>query len=83
MLYTLFIPGFTQKFWQDDVLKNSLLIQHLMGIPNVVGIHGTLYRAWWCDSRGGFQVQSPKSSNYLRVFKALKWLILDCFIPGK
>ena len=25
------------------ILKNPLLSQHFMGIPNVAGIHGTLY----------------------------------------
>ena len=32
---------------------------------------------------GGVQGQSLKSPNYLKVFKALKQLILDCSIPSK
>ena len=60
-----------------------MLSQHAMDVPNVVGVHGALYGAWQCDPSGGAQGQSPKSSNYLKVFKAGKQLILDCSIPGK
>ena len=64
--------GVTQNIRQDNVLKHSLLSQHLMDIPTVAEIHGTLYKAWQYDSPGGVQMQSPKSFNYFKVFKARK-----------
>ena len=36
-----------------------------------------------CSPCGGVQRQSLKTPNYLKVFKALKQLILDCSIPSK
>ena len=53
MLYILYIEGVTQKFSQDDVLKNSLISQHLMDISNVVGNYGKLHETWQCDLPGG------------------------------
>ena len=64
--------GVTQNVRQDNVLKHSLLSQHLMGIPTVAGIHGTLYKAWQYNSPVGVQMQSPKNFNYFKVFKARK-----------
>ena len=42
-----------------------------MDITSVAGI-GTLYSTWQCDLPGGVYVQSPKTFNNLRVFKAWK-----------
>ena len=58
-LYISYVQGVTQNFLQDDVLKHSLLSQHLMSIPNLTGIHGTPYRDCQSDFPGGVQVQSP------------------------
>ena len=40
--------------------------------------HRALYAIWWYDPHGGVQRQRPKSSNYLKIFKVWKLLILDC-----
>ena len=48
--------GVAQNVRQDNVLKHSLLSQHLMDIPTVAEIHGTLYKAWQYDSPGGVQM---------------------------
>ena len=34
-----------QKFGKNSV-SESLLSQHLMGLPNINGVHGTLYGTW-------------------------------------
>ena len=47
--------------------RGSFLSEHLIGIPNVAGIHGALYGTWLCDAPGVVQGQSPKSSNHLRA----------------
>ena len=61
--------GVTQNVRQDNVLKHSLLSQHLMGIPTVAGIHGTLYKAWQYDSLLGSKCKVPKTSTILRYLK--------------
>ena len=69
---------FKIKFWKDKVLENlgklikSLFSKHLIGVSNVTGVHVALYWTWWCDPPGGVQGQNPKSSSYLKVFKAWK-----------
>ena len=55
--------GATQKFWEDDNLKNngknkvskSSLSQHVMCFPNAAEIRGALYGAWWCEPPDGVQ----------------------------
>ena len=53
----------------DVVLKTSLLSKHLMGIPNLALIHGTLYRAWQCDPLVGSRCKVPKAPTILRYLK--------------
>ena len=53
----------TQKFWEDDILKNngknnvskSSLSQHVMHFPIAAGIHGAVYGVWWCEPPDGVQ----------------------------
>ena len=52
-----------------------------MCFPSDAGIYGALYGAWWCEPPDGVQKWNPKSSSYLKLLKAWKYLILDCSIP--
>ena len=55
---------FFEKIGKNNVNK-SFLSQHPMGIPNIAGVHGALYGAWWGDLPSGVQGQSLKGTNYL------------------
>ena len=67
----------TQKFWEDDVLKNngknnvskSSLSQHVMWFPNAAGIHGTLYGAEWCEPLMGPRNETLEVPAILRYLK--------------
>ena len=41
-----------KKFGKHNV-NRLLLSQHPMGIPNIAGVYGGLYGAWWCDPPSG------------------------------
>ena len=57
-----------------------------MHFPNTGRIYGAqsgVLGVWWCEPLDGVQKWNPKSSNCLKVFKTLKWLIFDCSIQGE
>ena len=60
---------YIRSFGKDNV-TGSLLSQHPMGIPNIVGVQGALYGIWGCDPPSEVQGQIPKSYNYIKIFKA-------------
>ena len=43
----------------NNNVSRSLLSQHPIAIPNVAGVHGALYGAWWYDPPGGFRDKVP------------------------
>ena len=65
----VYIYIYIKKFCKNNIIR-LLLMQYLMGIPNIAGVNLALYGAWCCDHPGGFQRQSPKSSNYLQMINA-------------
>ena len=62
-----------KKFGKNNV-SWSLLSLYTIGVSNIAGVLGALHGAWWCDLPGGVQGKHSKSSNYLKVFKALQYI---------
>ena len=54
-----------KKFGKKDV-NGSSLSQHPMGIPNIAGVHGALYGAWWCNPLVRSRGKAPKAPTILR-----------------